>query len=117
MQDLEQPIAFTTERFARKKAIDDLRSIAAKFIARPPRRTLSGFIDAVVNDGAELVKFEWTERDRRDGSTYTQSQFGFFQIGNPTVRGTRESLQLVLYPVNRLRFVNSSTYLSDADYN
>jgi len=28
------------------------------------------------------------------------------------VQGFQESLQLVLYPVDRLRFVNSSTFLS-----
>lgn len=112
----EQPITFDITRFARKKVIDDLLPHAATFIARAPRRTLDGFIDAVVNDGAELAEFSWTERDRRDGSTYTQSEWGFYRIVSPQVAGARESLQLVLYPVNRLRFVNSSTYLSDADY-
>lgn len=112
MADLVEPITFDISRFARKKVVDDLVGIATTFIARPPRRTMSGYIDAVVNDGAELCKFAWTERDRRDDTTFTQEEHGFFRIVSPTVRGTSESLQLVLYPVDRLRFVNSSTYLS-----
>lgn len=117
MAGLEQPIAFEISRRVRKKLIDDVLDLCATFVARQPRRTLDGFIDAVVNDGAELVNASWTERDRRDDSTYTQSESGFLRLVDPTVRGDRESLTLVLYPVNRLRFVNSTTYLSDADYN
>jgi len=117
LADGEQPITFTISRFARKKVIDDLLPHAASFVARAPRRTLDGFLDAVVNDGAELAQFTWSETDRRDGSTYSQSEWGFYRVQGPQVAGARESLQLVLYPVNRLRFVNSSTYLSDADYN
>jgi len=113
----EQPITFSLERFARKKVIDDLLPHAATFVARAPRRTLDGFIDAVVNDGAELAQFTWSETDRRDGTSYSQSEWGFYRVQAPQVAGARESLQLVLFPVNRLRFVNSSTYLSDADYN
>lgn len=113
---LEAPLRFDIERPARKAMLDDLKGIATTFIARAPRRTMSGRIDAIVNDGAELCKFAWTERDRTNNNTYSESQFGFFRINEPTIRGHRERLQLVLYPVNRLRFVNSSTYLSDADY-
>lgn len=116
LADADAPIAFTFDRFVRKKVIDDLLPHAATRIARAPKVTLDEFSDAVVNDGAELVEFEWTERDRRDDSTYTQSQWGFFTINQPRIQGTRESLTLTLYPVNRLRFVNSSTYLSDAVY-
>jgi len=117
LADAGQPITFRIDRFARKKVIDDLLPHAATFVARAPRRTLDGFLDAVVNDGAELAQFTWTERDRRDGTTYSQSEWGFYRIQAPQVAGARESLSLVLYPVNRLRFVNSGTYLSDADYN
>jgi len=117
MAGAEQPITFTISRFARKKVIDDLLPHAAKFVARAPRRTLDGFLDAVVNDGAELAQFSWSETDRRDGTSYSQSEWGFYRVVSPQVAGARESLQLVLFPVNRLRFVNSSTYLSDADYN
>jgi len=52
LADSEQPITFSLERFARKKVIDDLLPHAATFVARAPRRTLDGFLDAVVNDGA-----------------------------------------------------------------
>jgi len=107
-----QPITFDITRFARKKVIDDLLPISATFVAREPRRTLDGSIDAVVNDGAELCKFEWQEVDRRSGSVYTQSEFGYFRIVNAQVDGVQESLQIVLFPVDRLRFVNTSTYLS-----
>lgn len=110
--DAEEPVTFDVQRYARKKVIDDLLGKSAKFVARGPRRTLDGFRDAIVGDGAELCKFEWTEVDRRSGATYTQSEFGYFRVVNANVQGFQESLQLVLYPVDRLRFVNSSTFLS-----
>lgn len=112
LADADEPITFDITRFARKKIIDDLLGKSAKFVARGPRRTLDGFIDAVVGDGAELCKFEWTEVDRRSNTEYTVDEYGYFRVSNAIVTGMRESLQLIVYPVDRLRFVNSATFLS-----
>jgi len=101
--DLVQPIVFSVQRPIRTKMRDDLIPIATTFIARAPRRTRSGFYDAVIDADAELVNFAWSELDRTTtGGSAAVDEWGFFQIIRPTIRGTRETLDLVLFPVDKV---------------
>lgn len=114
---LYAPITFDWKgRYMRAKvgtATSKLAAIAATFVARAPTRTLSGSRDAVVNSGAELCVFAWDELDRsvRPNASLSRVAVGYFQVVAASIQGHDESVSIVLYPVDRLRFVGSTDYL------
>jgi len=106
------PITFQwAAQHMRQTAIASLLPIAAVFIARGPTRTIGGKYDAVVNSGAELCLFTWSERDRSAATSESRSISGYFRISHSGMSGMNEQLSVVLYPVDRLRFVGSTDYL------
>ena len=115
--DALQPTRFTFRRRVRKVAVDDLAPIAVYQFARPPLLTRGGTAsDAVAqNSSAELAKFTYTVMDGRDGTSYSESFWGVFQLENWSRDGTSESGTIVAWPCDVLRFANSTTYYANPD--
>ena len=115
--DLHEPVTFNWDgRYMRSKvgdAASSLAAIAATFVARAPTRTLAGKRDAVVNVGAELCEFQWDELDHSVLPNVSLSRVasGYFKVAATSIQGQHERLSVVLYPVDRLRFVGSTDYL------
>lgn len=110
-------VQFTFDRFIRQLFVDDLAAISVHQFAELPRTHRGGATaDAVAqNSTAELVKFTYSVRDGRDGSSNTESFWGVFQLQNVSRDGTRESGQIVAFPCDVLRFSNITTYYANPD--
>jgi len=107
-----EPLTFQWDaQHLRQTAVASLLPTAAVFVARGPTRTLSGSYDAVVNQGAELCLFTWAERDRSTNTSEPRSVSGYYRISRSGISGAGEQLSVIVYPVDRLRFVGSTDYL------
>jgi hypothetical protein len=117
LPDALQPVRFTFRRRIRKLFVDDLTPICVYQFARPPLLTRGGLVaDAVAqNSSAELVKFTYTVMDGRDGTSYSESFWGVFQLENVQRDGNSESGTILAFPCNVLRFANSTSYYADPD--
>ena len=110
-----QPVTFEFERLTRDVLTDSLAAVVTEdLINGRPRTTLSGFKDAMAR-GGELVKVAWTER-RNDGSTPESFEvWGVLVVADATVRGTRESLRVVLWPCDALGWVGTTNWFLTPD--
>lgn len=99
---LDRPVTLTfRSRGMNKEKVAGLAAIAASFVAREPRRTLAGYVDAVCNVGTELCKVVFDDS--------SQTIWGFITL-EASVTGADETVMLTVHPVDRLRFVASSDY-------
>lgn len=104
----DQPIQFEFARRTRDVLTDSLAAVAAKDVLNGgPRTTLSGYRDAVARSGY-LASFAWSERDNASG-TNAFTVWGICTVNAPTVRGTTESMVLLVYPCDVLWWTGTET--------
>jgi hypothetical protein len=111
------PVVFQVDRRARDVLTDSLAAVAVEDLLNGrPRATLSGFRDAVARSGY-LAKVAWTER--RNDLSYPESfeVWGVVQVTDASVRGTRESLQVTVWPCDLLWWTGTNfCFLSSDEY-
>jgi hypothetical protein len=94
----DEPIAFEFERRTRDTLTGGLAALAVKDLLNGgSRTTLSGAQDAVARSGF-LANFAWSERNNAGGAPTDFNVWGVCRIVQPTVRGARETMTLLVYP-------------------
>lgn len=99
--DGKTPVTFRITGVAlRAKQLELAVHQAKRISGGQPRRNLSGYMDAVADPGAQLVKVTWQEGTER-------AVTGIFTIPEATIGsgGHRvQSFSVIVYPCDRLRF-------------
>ena len=103
-----EPISFEFERRTRDVLTSSLASAAVKGLLNGrARRTLSGFQDAVVQQGF-LCRFEWSERNNANPeSPNAFDVWGVFEVVTPTVRGLSERMTVRVHPCDLVYLVGT----------
>ena len=111
----DAPIEFTVERSARDVVTDFLAFVAVKGLLNGrPFTTLSGWRDAVAQAGY-LANVSWTERRNDGGAAESFSVWGVVLVTNATVRGARETLQILVWPCCALFMTGTNTVFVTPD--
>jgi hypothetical protein len=94
-----------------RQLLDALKTFEARRISGgQPRRNLSGYRDAVADPGAQICTVTWQEIDPWTGSSIDYSETGIISIVSVRVARREESISVILYPCDRLRFYGMTTF-------
>ena len=103
-----QPIAFEFNRLTRDVLTDSLAAVQVEDLLGV-RTGLSGWKDAVARSGF-LANVAWNERDNSTGGLTAFSVWGVLQVVDASVRGSAESMRVVLFPCDALSWIGTGSW-------